>query len=60
MIGIIVQCKTRLAGLVRFQPNMTTTSMGYRSRQAAKLGAIDALGLLIKARHDWAHIMMLY
>ena len=37
-----------------------TNNLGCRPRQAAKLGTIDALGLLIKARDDWAHITMLY
>ena len=63
MIGIIVvHCTmyTRLAGLVRFQPKMTTSSIGYKPRQAVKLGTLDALGLLIKARDDWAPSTSLY
>ena len=35
-------------------------SIGCRPRHAAKLDAIDALGLLIKARDDWAYITTLY
>ena len=39
---------------------VATSNIGYRPRQVVKLGAIDALGLLIKARDDWAYNTSLY
>ena len=37
-----------------------TNNICCRPRQVVKLGAIDALGLLIKASDDWAYNTMLY
>ena len=37
-----------------------TNNIRCRPRQAVKLGEIDALGLLIKARDDWAYNTSLY
>ena len=52
--------KKKHTTLTRKRRQGATNNTCCRPRQAVKLGAIDTLGLLIKARDDWAYNTSLY
>ena len=52
--------KKKYTTLTSKRRQKATNNICCRPRQVVKLGAIDALGLLIKARDDWAYNTSLY